>query len=88
MTAKSDYPIEKKLAIFRKILWFCFGIVSLVPLGICAMYTISMIGSPFIAELIIPTILLLSGIGLFGAVCLGIYHLIKNHLEKDEGLFL
>jgi hypothetical protein len=47
-----------------------------------------MINSPFITELIIPTIFLLTAIGILGAVCLGIYHIIKIHLEKDEGLFL
>jgi len=88
MTTKSDSPVEKKLAILRKILRFCFGVISLVLVGTCIIVWIYMINSPFITELIIPTVLLLTAIGVFGAVCLGIYHIIKKHLEKDEELFL
>jgi H+/Cl- antiporter ClcA len=87
MNPKSDNPGEKKLAIFRRILWFCFGGISLILVGTCVIYWIAMINSPFITELIIPTVFLLTAIGILGAVCLGIYHIIKNHLEKDEGLF-
>ena len=89
MTTKSDYPVEKKLAIFRKILWFCFGGISIPLLGYCAMsYVAMMINSGSIVELIIITIFLVAAISVFGAVCLGIYHIIKNHLEKDDGPFL
>ena len=85
MTTKSDTPVEKKLAILRKILGFCFGLISLVLVGT---YIIYMINSRFITELIIPTVFLFTAIGILGAVFLGIYHIIKKHLEKDEELFL
>jgi H+/Cl- antiporter ClcA len=88
MNPKSDYPSEKKLAISRRILWFCFGGITLILVGTCVMTWISMINSPFIAELIIPTVVLLAVLGIFGAVCLGIYYIIRNQLEKDEELFL
>ncbi len=88
MTTKSDSSVEKKLAFLRKILRFCFGVISLVLVGTCIIVWIYMIKSPFITELIIPTAFLFAAIGIFGAVCLGIYHIIKKHLEKDEELFL
>lgn len=73
MTTKSDYPVEKKLAFYRKILIFCFVLLSLVPFGICSVYWICMIDSPFVMELLIPTIILFTVIGVLGAVCLGMY---------------
>lgn len=88
MTAKSDYPVDKKLANLRKILRFCFGVISLGLVGTCLLVWISMINSRFITELIIPTVFLFAAIGIFGALCFGIYHIIKKHLEKDEDLFL
>lgn len=84
----SDNAIDKKLAFYRKILWFCFCVVSLVGLGMCVTSYAATIKSPFVTELIFPTIILVASIGILGTICLGIYRLIKNHLEKDESLFL
>ena len=88
MTTKSDSPVEKKLAILRKILGVCFGVISFVLVGTCIVVWIYLINSRFITELIIPTAFLFTAIGILGAVCLGIYNIIKKHLEKDEELFL
>jgi membrane protein YdbS with pleckstrin-like domain len=88
MSSKSVNPVEKKLLMVRRILLFLFCPISLVVLGWLVMAYIGMINSPFIAELIIPTVFLLTAIGVYGVICLGIYHLVKNHLEKDEGPFL
>jgi H+/Cl- antiporter ClcA len=88
MKTPSVNPVEKKLSRFRKILGFCFGAISFASVGMCATYWIFMINSRFVAELIFPTVFLLTALGIIGAVCLGIYHLIKNNLEKDEEPFL
>lgn len=88
MRPKSDYPVEKKVAIFRRILWFCFGVISLPSLGFCSIIWIYLIKDSFSAELIFPTVFLIIAISILGAICLGIFHIIKNHLEKDEGPFL
>jgi uncharacterized membrane-anchored protein len=88
MTTKLDNPVERKLAVVRKILWILFCPISLVVLIWLAVMYIGMINSPFIGELIFPTVFSLIAISIYGAVCLGIYHIIRNHLEKDEGPFL
>lgn len=78
-----DNITEKKLANLRKILWLCFGILSLAPLAGCiATYFVT--NTRFIGELIIPTILLLMTIGCLGALCWGVYYFAKKHLEKEE----
>ncbi len=88
MTTKSDSPVEKKVANLRKIFRICFGLISLVLVGMCITVWVYMINSRYVTELIIPTVILFIALGIFGAVFLGIYHIIKKHLEKDDELFL
>lgn len=86
MTTDSDKPIEKKLATFRKILWFIFILASLISLGFCGMYWIFPPSN--IAELVLATIMLFAALGIFGAACFMVNHLIEHYIEKEENPFM
>lgn len=92
-------PVEKKLKNLKQILWIVFASIAIVTL-LCGGLSVPVLfiaqndpsfGPPpvsigfLIATLVVSLVVFIGGVGV---ICVLIYLITKNRLEKDEDMFL